>query len=77
MRAWSVMFDRSVTGPIATVGDGRVRVLEATLEEPADPATPRLDAADGPLWLVSRRAALNFARATVLRYGSQTGIART
>ena len=53
VRAWSLMFDRSVTGPIAAVGDERVRVLDATLEDPGDPATLRLETDDGPLWLTS------------------------
>ena len=53
VRAWSLMFDRTVRGPIATLGDERVLVREATLEEPGDPTIPRLEAADGPLWLLS------------------------
>jgi len=53
VRAWSLMPNRSVVAPIATLGAGRVRVLEATLEDPGDPLTLRLEAADGPLWLTS------------------------
>ena len=53
VRAWSLMFDRSVRGPIATLGGERVLVSEASLDDPEDPVVPRLEAADGPLWLVS------------------------
>lgn len=52
VRAWSVMFDRSVTGPIASLGDDRFLVRELSLEDPGDPSVPRLEAADGPAWLV-------------------------
>lgn len=54
VRAWRWMFGAApVEGPIAQVEGRRVRVVEATLDDPEDPATPRLDAADGPLWLTS------------------------
>jgi methionyl-tRNA formyltransferase len=53
VRAWQVMFDDSVVGPVATVGGRRLRVRDASLEEPDDPGMLRLDAADGPLWLTS------------------------
>jgi methionyl-tRNA formyltransferase len=53
VRAWQVMFDRSVIGPVATIEGRRLHVREASLEEPADPEAPRLDASDGPLWLTS------------------------
>jgi methionyl-tRNA formyltransferase len=56
VRAWALMFDRRVTGPITTLGADRVRVLEATLDDPHDPAVPRLDARDGPLWLTKVEA---------------------
>ena len=51
VRAWATMFRPVVVGPVATVGAVRYRVLAASLEDPADPAVLRLDAADGPLWL--------------------------
>lgn len=53
VRAWSLMFDRSVVGPIATIGAERLRVLDASLDDPGDPEVLRLDAADGALWLTS------------------------
>jgi len=53
VRAWALMFDRTVVGPVATVRPDRFRVLAATLDDPGDPETPRLDARDGPLWLTS------------------------
>jgi methionyl-tRNA formyltransferase len=53
VRAWQVMFDTSVVGPVATIEGRRLRVKDAALDEPDDPETLRLDAADGPLWLTS------------------------
>ena len=53
VRAWQVMFDHSVTGPVATIDGRRLHVQDATLDEPDDPGALRLDAADGPLWLTS------------------------
>ena len=53
VRAWQVMFDTSVVGPVATIEGRRVHVKDASLDEPGDPGTLRLDAADGPLWLTS------------------------
>jgi len=53
VRAWQVMFDRTVVGPVATLDGRRLHVRDASLDEPEDPDTPRLDAADGPLWLTS------------------------
>jgi methionyl-tRNA formyltransferase len=53
VRAWHLMWDRSIVGPVATAGGRRVRVLEATLEDPGDPDVERLEASDGPLWLTS------------------------
>jgi hypothetical protein len=47
------MFASPVVGPVAEVDGRSVRVLEARLEDPGDPAILRLDAADGPLWLTS------------------------
>ena len=53
VRAWQVMFDTSVLGPVATIEGRRLHVKDAELDEPDDPETLRLDAADGPLWLTS------------------------
>ena len=53
VRAWQVMFDPSVVGPVATIEGRRLHVKDASLDEPDDPETLRLDAADGPLWLTS------------------------
>ena len=53
MRAWQLMFAQPVDGPIATVDGTRLRVLDATLDDPGSPEAVRLDAADGPLWLTS------------------------
>ena len=53
VRAWQVMFDTSVVGPVATIEGRRLHVKDAELDEPDDPETLRLDAADGPLWLTS------------------------
>ena len=47
------MFDPSVVGPVATIAGRRLHVKDASLDEPGDPGTLRLDAADGPLWLTS------------------------
>jgi methionyl-tRNA formyltransferase len=51
VRAWQLMFHQPVPGPYATVGGTRLKVGDATLEDPGDPDAVRLDAADGPLWL--------------------------
>ena len=53
VRAWHLMWDRSVVGPVATVDGRRVRVTEATLDEPGDGTASRLEASDGPLWLTA------------------------
>lgn len=53
VRAWAWMFGQPVEGPLADVAGRRVRVLAASLDDPGDPAVPRLDAADGPLWLTA------------------------
>jgi methionyl-tRNA formyltransferase len=53
VRAWAWMFATPVVGPVAEVGGRRLRVRDATLDDPGDPDVPRLDAADGPLWLTS------------------------
>ncbi len=53
VRAWQLTFRQSVVGPVATVDGARLRVLDATLDDPEAPDALRLDAADGPLWLTS------------------------
>ena len=53
VRAWQLTFRQSVVGPLATVDGARLRVLDATLDDPEAPDALRLDAADGPLWLTS------------------------
>lgn len=53
VRAWQMMPDRSVVGPVVTLGARRLRVLDAALDEPDDAETPCLEASDGPLWLTS------------------------
>ncbi len=53
VRAWRWMFTSPAVGPVAEVDGRRVRVLEARLDDPGDPAALRLDATDGPLWLTS------------------------
>ena len=53
VRAWQLMFDKSVIGPVATIDGRRLHVKDASLDEPDDPNPLRLDAADGPLWLTS------------------------
>jgi methionyl-tRNA formyltransferase len=52
VRAWQLMFDRSVVGPVATLDGRRLRVLDASLDVP-DGEAQRLDASDGTLWLTS------------------------
>jgi methionyl-tRNA formyltransferase len=53
VRALRWMFASPVVGPVAELDGRSVRVLGARLDDPGDPAIPRLDAADGPLWLTS------------------------
>jgi methionyl-tRNA formyltransferase len=53
VRAWQLMFGQSVAGPAVTVDGARLRVLDATLDDPETPDAVRLEAADGPLWLTS------------------------
>ena len=53
VRAWAWMFASPVVGPVAEIDGRSVRVLAATLDDPGDADVPRLDAADGPLWLTS------------------------
>jgi methionyl-tRNA formyltransferase len=56
VRAWQMMLDRSVVGPCVTLDDRRLLVRDASLDEPVDAETPRLDAVDGPVWLTSVEA---------------------
>jgi methionyl-tRNA formyltransferase len=56
VRAWHLMWDSTVAGPVATVDGRRVRVLAASLDEPVGEPTQRLEASDGPLWLTSVEA---------------------
>ena len=56
VRAWQLTFGQSVAGPAVTVDGARLRVLDATLDDPDAPDAVRLDAADGPLWLTSVEA---------------------
>ena len=51
--AWALMFDKTVVGPVATLGAKRYLVHEATHDDPGDPQALRLEAGDGPLWLTS------------------------
>ena len=53
VRAWALMPHWPTVGPIATLGTERLRVLDASLDDPDDADVPCLDAADGPLWLTS------------------------
>ena len=56
VRAWQMMLDRTVVGPLVTLDDRRLLVRDASLDEPVDAETPHLDAADGPVWLTSVEA---------------------
>ena len=56
VRAWQLTFGQSVAGPAVTLGGARLRVIDATLDDPDAPDAVRLDAADGPLWLTSVEA---------------------
>ena len=53
VRAWQLTFGQPVAGPAVTVDGTRLRVLDATLDDPGVPDAVRLEAADGPLWLTS------------------------
>jgi len=53
VRAWQMMPDRTVVGPVVTVDGRRLHVRDASVDEPDDADAPRLHAADGPLWLTS------------------------
>ena len=80
VRAWSLMFDRQRHGPDRDARRrARPRAGGDASRSPTIPATPRLEAADGPLWLVSRRAALRFGsqRRPFCVTVRMTGIART
>ena len=53
VRAWQLTFHEARNGPFATVGERRLRVLDAALDDPGDNSVVRLEAADGPLWLTA------------------------
>ena len=53
VRAWQLMWDESLPGPVATVDGRRFHVRDATLDDPHDADAIRLDAADGPVWLTA------------------------
>jgi methionyl-tRNA formyltransferase len=53
VRAWQLMWEPAVVGPVAVVDGMRLRALDATLNDPDSPDAVRLEAADGPLWLTS------------------------
>lgn len=53
VRAWQMMLDRTVVGPVVTLDGRRLLVRDASLDEPENADAPRLDTADGPLWLTS------------------------
>jgi hypothetical protein len=46
VRAWQMMLDRTVVGPVVTVDGRRLHVRDASLDEPDEPDTLRLDAVD-------------------------------
>ncbi len=52
VRAWQWMFSDALAGPLTTIDGDRVRVLATRLDDPADSDAVRLDAADGPVWIV-------------------------
>jgi methionyl-tRNA formyltransferase len=52
VRAWQWMFSESVSGPLTTIDERRVRVLATRLDDPGDENAARLEAADGPVWVV-------------------------
>jgi len=53
VRAWQLMPDRTVVGPVAALDGVRLHVRDASFDPPDDPEALRLEAADGPLWLTS------------------------
>ena len=52
VRAWRWMFRTAVDGPLTTIGGDRVKVLRARLDDPGDAAAVRMEAGDGPVWIV-------------------------
>ena len=73
VRAWQMMLDRTVVGPVVTLDGRRLLVRDASLDEPENADAPRLDTADGPLW--SRRWARS-SLGLALRGTWEGGIAR-
>lgn len=53
VRAWQMMPNRTVVGPVVTLDGRRLLVRDASLDEPDAADAVRLVAADGPLWLTS------------------------
>jgi methionyl-tRNA formyltransferase len=57
VRAWALSFGQSpVVGPVATLGDARVRLLRTSLAE-RDDAVARVDCGDAPLWILEHEPA--------------------
>ncbi len=52
VRAWQWMFSDELTGPLTTIDGELVKVLATRLDDPADPDAVRMDAADGPVWIL-------------------------
>jgi methionyl-tRNA formyltransferase len=52
VRAWRWMFRTAVDGPLTTIGGDRVKVLRTRLDDPGDAAAVRMEAGDGPVWIV-------------------------
>lgn len=51
VRAWQWMFTRD-RGPYADVAGVRSRIVRASLDDPGEAALARLEAADGPVWVL-------------------------
>lgn len=52
VRAWQWMFASGTCGPITTIDGVRTRVVATRLDDPGDAAAVRVEAADGPVWIV-------------------------
>jgi methionyl-tRNA formyltransferase len=57
VRAWQWMFSDALAGPLTTIGGLRVRVAATRLDDPDEPSAIRVDAADGPVWIVEHAPA--------------------
>jgi methionyl-tRNA formyltransferase len=51
VRAWRWSFQPD-TGPHTTLGGERVHVIRTSLTEPQEGAVARMEAADGPVWIL-------------------------